>query len=71
MKVGVWVAISRKRIISPIFFHDTVNAERYRTNILQLFFEQLHEDESQYGYRQQDGMMAYTAAGTLRLPAGK
>ncbi|KAJ3663138.1 hypothetical protein Zmor_007447 [Zophobas morio] len=67
IKVGVWVAISRRRIIGPIFFHDTVNADRYRTNILLPFFEQLHDDECQYGYFQQDGATAHTAGSTLRF----
>jgi hypothetical protein len=30
MKVGVWIAVSRRRLIGPIFFHQTMNAERYR-----------------------------------------
>jgi hypothetical protein len=28
-KVGVWVAISRRRILGPLFIEDTVNSERY------------------------------------------
>lgn len=66
IKVGIWVAISRRRIIGPIFFHDTINAERYRTNILEPFFANLHDDELQLGYFQQDGATAHTAGGTIR-----
>src|SRR5579872_6567962 len=33
-KIGVWLAVSRRRIIGPIFFDFTVNAERYRNNFL-------------------------------------
>lgn len=29
LKIGVWVALSRRRIIGPYFFNDTINAERY------------------------------------------
>jgi hypothetical protein len=33
IKIGVWVAISRRRIIGPIFFNETITAEIYRNNI--------------------------------------
>lgn len=65
IKVGVWVAISRRRIIGPIFFEETINAERYRTLILAEFLRQLHDDELQTGYFQQDGATAHTANTTL------
>jgi hypothetical protein len=26
LKIGVWVEMSRRRIIGPIFFHETINA---------------------------------------------
>lgn len=64
-KIGVWVAMSRRRIIGPIFFNYTINAERYRNNILQPFIEQLHDDELEHGYFQQDGATAHTAAETI------
>ena len=59
-KIGVWMAVSRRRIIGPIFFDFTVNAERYRNNFLAEFVQQLHDDELQYGYFQQDGATAHT-----------
>ena len=59
-KIGVWMAVSRRRIIGPIFFDFTVNAERYRNNFLAEFVQQLHDDELQYGYFQQDGATAPT-----------
>lgn len=58
-KLGVWLAVSRRRVVGPIFFNFTINAERYR-NILNEFIEQLHEDELQYGYFQHDGATAHT-----------
>jgi hypothetical protein len=30
VKIGVWVAMSRKRVIKPIFFNCTVNSETYK-----------------------------------------
>lgn len=64
-KIGVWVAVSRRRIIGPIFYNFTVNAERYRNNILNEFVEQLDEDELQNGYFQQDGATAHTTRETI------
>lgn len=60
-KVGVWCAVSGRRIIGPIFFYDTVNSERYVNNILQPFFDMLTEEEREYGYFQQDGATAHTS----------
>lgn len=65
IKVGIWVAMSRRRIIGPIFFYDTVNGVRYR-QILETFIEQLHDDELQYGFFQQDNAPAHTAKETLQ-----
>lgn len=64
-KVGIWVAISRRRIIGPIFFHDTLNGERYRT-ILQQALGTMLDDELQFGHFQQDGATPHTAGETLR-----
>jgi hypothetical protein len=60
-KIGVWVAMSRRRIIGPIFFNETITAERYRNQILEVFINQLHEDEQQRGYFQQDGAPPHVA----------
>ena len=35
-KIGAWCAVSRQRIIGPIFFSETVNSERY-INIMHEF----------------------------------
>jgi hypothetical protein len=50
IKIGVWCAVSVKRIIGSIFYHETVISNRYVRNILEPFFEQLTDDERQYGY---------------------
>jgi hypothetical protein len=42
-KVGVWCAVSGRKIIGPIFFYDTVNSKRYVNNILEPFFQTLTE----------------------------
>lgn len=67
IKIGVWCAISRRRIIGPIFFHDTINAERYRTLLLEPFIRQLDDNERQFGYFQQDGATAHTAHATIEF----
>ena len=60
-KVGVWCALSRRRIIGPIFFENTITSERYIHNILEPFFDQLTEQEKQQGWFQQDDATAHTA----------
>jgi hypothetical protein len=29
VKVGVWCAVSARRIVEPVFFNKTINCERY------------------------------------------
>ena len=64
-KVGVWCAISRTRLIGPIFFDDTVNSQRYINNILNPFFNQLTDYEKENGTFQQDNATAHTARASL------
>lgn len=66
-KIGVWCAVSRKRLIGPIFFNNTINADRYRTDILEPFLEQLNEREIEEAWFQQDGATAHTARASLRF----
>ena len=65
MKIGVWCALSRKRIIGPIFFEETINADRYKSLILEPFIAELDESEIQCAWFQQDGATAHTAKKTL------
>ncbi|KAJ3659556.1 hypothetical protein Zmor_011240 [Zophobas morio] len=65
LKIGVWLAVSRRRIYGPIFFHDTMTGERYSQQILEPFIQQLDDEELQLGYFQQDGATAHTARATL------
>jgi hypothetical protein len=43
--IGVWIVVSRRRIIGPIFFNQTVTAGRYRNDLLEPFLNKLHDDE--------------------------
>jgi len=45
--LGVWAAISRRRIVGPLFFEETVNSKRYRS-VLHKFKGLLEEDEITY-----------------------
>jgi hypothetical protein len=54
-KIGVWCAITASRIVGPIYFDNTINSERYVTDILRPFFHSITEEEKTYGYFMQDG----------------
>jgi hypothetical protein len=56
-KVGVWCAVSARRIIGPLFFHGTVNSDSYVNDIL--------NTERQHGYFQQDNATAHMANVTM------
>jgi hypothetical protein len=62
-KIGVWCAISRIKIIGPIFFTDTVTSDVYRAIIQQ--FIALLEPSDRYCWFQQDGATAHTATATM------
>jgi hypothetical protein len=34
-KIGCWCAISHKRIVGPLFFSETVTAEKYQDIVMQ------------------------------------
>jgi hypothetical protein len=59
-KIGVWIAVSRRRLIGPIFFNETINEQRYREQILEPFINELDAEEVQTGYFQHDGATAHT-----------
>ena len=67
IKIGVWCAMSRRCIIGPIFFTETITAERYCNEILRFFVDELSEEEKLTAYFQQDGATAHTANSTLRF----
>jgi hypothetical protein len=66
IKVGVWCAVSAQRAIGPIFFRDTVNSDRYISDILEPFFQELTEEDTWYGYFQQDSATAHTAHNSMQ-----
>ena len=67
IKVRVWCAMSRRRIIGPIFFTQTITAERYRNELLRSFVHKLNEEEKIFAYFQQDGATAHAANSTSRF----
>ena len=64
-KIGVWCAVSRSRIIGPIFFDSLVNSDSYIKNIFVPFSEQLTALEKQKTWFQQNGAIAHTARATI------
>lgn len=66
-KIGVWCAVSRSRIIGPIFFNTTVTSEVYRSDILFPFIGQLNEEELLNSFFQQDNATAHTAHASMDL----
>jgi hypothetical protein len=38
IKIGVWCAVSARRIVGPILYHEIMNTDRYVWNILEPFF---------------------------------
>lgn len=64
-KVGVWCAISRKRIVRPLFFDTTITAVKYQEILMQ--FISLLEPEERDCWFQQDGAPAHTAISTTEM----
>ncbi len=62
-KLGIWCAISRKRVVGPFFFSQTINAERYQA-IITDFIASLEPEERDCWF-QQDGATAHTAESTI------
>lgn len=60
-KIGVWIVISRLWIVGPIFFNETINAQRYCTDILYPFIGELELSEQLNGHFQQDSATAHPA----------
>jgi hypothetical protein len=69
VKVGVWHAVSARRIVGPVLLNETINCKRYLQVTLGQFFPQLKEVESPqlteverlYGWFRQDSATAHTA----------
>ena len=52
--------MSRRRIIGPIFFTQTITAERYRNDTITPFIIELSGEEKTNGYFQQNGATVHT-----------
>ena len=63
--MGVWCAISRSRIIGPLFFETTMNTEAYM-ELIQQFIALLQVGERNCWF-QQDSATAHTAASTTEI----
>jgi hypothetical protein len=50
-KVDVWCATSWNRIISPLYFDNTINLKRHHEVILYLFISHLNEDKTARTHR--------------------
>jgi len=65
-KLGVWVAISRRRIVGHLFFEETVHSKHY-CSVLHNFVGLLEGNEITYSWFQQDGTTAHTANNSMKL----
>jgi hypothetical protein len=66
VKVGVWHAVRAKMIARPVFFNGTINCESYVQVILWQLFPELTEEESFYGWFQQDSATAHIACMSMQ-----
>jgi hypothetical protein len=65
LKVRVWCAVSQWRVTGPIFFSETITAERYQKLLINLI--SLLEVDEQDCLFQQDGAMAHAANSTMQM----
>jgi hypothetical protein len=65
LKISCWCATSRKRIVGPILFSETVTAEKYQEIIMQ--FISLLNEEERFCWLQQDGATSHTANSTMEM----
>jgi hypothetical protein len=64
-KTGCCCVTSCKRIVGPIFFSETVTAEKYQEIIMQ--FISLLNEEEHICWLQQDGATSHTANSTMKM----
>jgi hypothetical protein len=62
-KIGVWCALSRRKIIGLIFFTESINSKEY-IKMLHKFVSKLNKEEVHGAYFQQDGATAHTSEET-------
>jgi hypothetical protein len=61
VKIGVWYAVSARRIVVHVLFNERVHCKRCVQVIRRQFFPELTEVEILYGWFQQDSGIAHTA----------
>jgi hypothetical protein len=66
-KIGVLCATPASRIVGPIFFENTINSERYASDIRGPFFGSIAEEEKTYGHFTQAGAAAHTATYSINV----
>jgi hypothetical protein len=66
-KIGIWVVISRRCIIGPIFFTEAIDSERYCLQIFFPFISWLNEVEINIAFFQQDYTTSHTAHHSMKL----
>jgi len=64
-KIARWCTVSKARVVGPLFFVMTINAERYR-EIVELFIASLEPHERDCKF-QQDETTAPTAYTIMKL----
>ncbi|PSN56633.1 hypothetical protein C0J52_11270 [Blattella germanica] len=65
-KIGVCVAISKSRIIGPLFYDTTVDSDVYIDQIIYPFLSLLNEDEIQCCFFQQDNATPHSPINHLK-----
>jgi len=63
-KIGVWCGMSRRRIIGPNCFEETIKTTAY-IEIFNTFVNQLDDEELSIGYFQQDGATSHTSLASM------
>lgn len=72
-KLTVWCALHAGGVIGPYFFTDaeggtvTVNGDRYRSMLIDYFWQQLRRNRLRNMWFQQDGATSHTATQTINL----
>jgi hypothetical protein len=61
IKLGIWVTKSRRRIICPVFFNESINVQEFQRLLLERFINLVNYVEPTNCYFQQDSTTAYTA----------
>jgi hypothetical protein len=60
VKVGVWFPVNTRIVGGVFLFNETINCERYVQVIFRQYFPELTEEETLYGWFQQDSATAHT-----------